>query len=280
MTKRLTIALVAISLGFLAAAPAHATIGSIISSFDIPGPNYGYGILAHPSYIYLSGYVTYGNYILTYTRSGSLLRSRSIDPGNQYGLISGSRTHLGPGYVALIDSPARYLKIFSIANGGAAVASFRIGIVGPWNCFWDGNYYYINEAAGRGRFLRYSRSGGYEGTWTCAGWPASMTYCRGAEYARRGNYGSGPYFVAGAGSPSRPYCMTTFPGGSLVATWSLPSPYLLHLSYGDSSNPGVYGAAIWATTSSPYDVREIDIDARGASAVMPASIGKVKAIYR
>jgi hypothetical protein len=269
-----TLVLVAAAL----APPAHGTIGSVISSFDIPGPNYGYGILAHPSYIYLSGYVTYGNYILTYTSSGTLLRSRSIDPGNQYGLYSGSRTHLGPGYIALIDQNVGYLKIFSIANGGAPVASFRAA-TDFYNVFWDGNYYYFNRPRDRNRFVRYSSAGVYISAWTCAGWPAAMTECRGAVYAQRGNNGSGPYFVAGGGASYR-YCMTTFPGGSLVATWALPSPYITHVSYGDSSNPAVYGAAIWATTWTPYDVREIDIDARNASAVLPASVGKIRALYR
>ena len=278
MTKRLIIACV-VAAAFLAA-PAQGTIGSIISSFDIPSIGYEDGIFAEYLYVYLVGYLTYGNYISTYTHSGSLLRSRSIDPGNRYTLISGSRTHLGPGYMALIDQNIDYLKIFSIANGGAPVASFALRSASPYNCFWDGDYYYINQADDRGRFLCYSRSGAYSGAWTCAGWPANMTYCYGAEYAQRGNKGSGPYFVAGSGSPSRPYCMTTYPGGSLVATWYLPSPYLLHLSYGDSSNPVVYGAAIWATTDSPYNVYEIDIDASNASTVVPASIGKVKAIYR
>jgi hypothetical protein len=74
--------------------------------------------------------------------------------------------------------------------------------------------------------------------------------------------------------------MTTFPGGSLVKTWIERSGVVRHLAYGDSSNPGVYGAAIWAIRHDPDSVIEIDIDARGASAVMPASLGKVKAIYR
>jgi hypothetical protein len=280
MTKRVITTWVAILLGFLAAAPAHAEIGSVISSFDISYT--GYGILAQGNYVYLSDQVlTYGNYILTYTHSGTLLRSSLIDPGNQYPLYSGSRTHLGTGYMALLDyyNTNSYLKIFSISGGGSPVASFRISTSYPWNCFWDGEYYYVSAYADRNIFRRFSRSGVYSGTWTCAGWPASMTYCRGAEYAKRGNYGSGPYFVAGAGSPSRPYCMTTFPGGSLVRTWTLPGTYLTNMSYGDSSNPGVYGAAIWATTNS-YKVWEIDIDARGASSVVPASIGKLKAIYR
>jgi len=105
-----------------------------------------------------------------------------------------------------------------------------------------------------------------------------MTECRGAEYAQCGNNASGPYFLAGAGY-SDWYCMTTFPGGSLVATWRLGSPYLTHMSYGDSSNPGVYGATIWATTNS-RNVREIDIDARNAAGILPASLGKIKAIFR
>jgi hypothetical protein len=271
-----TLVLVAAAL----AAPAHGTIGSIISSFDIPSGSYGYGIYAEYQYLYLSGYLTYGNYIVTFTHSGSLVRSTRIDPGSTNRLYTGSRTHLGTGYIALIDGGLDYLKVFSIANGGAPVASFRINNAEAWNCFWDGNYYYVNEADDRGRFWRYSSSGGFAGYWTCAGWPTAMTYCRGAEYAQQGNNSSGPYFVAGGGATNRPYCMTTFPGGSLVRTWTLPSPYITHMSYGDSSNPGVYGAAIWATTFSPYDVREIDIDARNASAVLPASIGKIKAIYR
>jgi hypothetical protein len=272
-----TLVLVAAAL----AAPASGTIGSVISSFDIPASWYGYGIYAEYLYVYLSGYLTYGNYILTYTHSGTLLRSRSIDPGNRDRLYSGSRTHLGPGYMALLDyyNTNSYLKIFSISNGGSPVSSFRVSVSFPWNCFWDGEYYYVNAYGERSIFRRYSRYGVSSGTWTCAGWPAAMAECRGAEYAQRGNNGSGPYFVAGGGT-SRRYCMTTFPGGSLVATWTLPSPYITHVSYGDSSNPTVYGAAIWATTWDPYDVWEIDIDARNASAVLPASIGKVKAIYR
>jgi hypothetical protein len=270
-----TLVLVAAAL----AAPAHGTIGSVISSFDISYT--GYGILAQGNYVYLSGQVlTWGNYILTYNHSGTRLRSVRIDPGNQDPLYSGSRTHLGPGYMALLDyyNTNSYLKIFSISGGGPPVSSFRVSPSFPWNCFWDGEYYYVNAFGERNLFRRYSRYGVSSGTWTCAAWPASMAECRGAEYAQRGNNGSGPYFVAGGGTSYR-YCMTTFRGGSLVRTWTYSGTYLTHVSYGDSSNPSTYGAAIWATTRS-YAVWQIDIDARNASTVMPASLGKVKAIYR
>jgi hypothetical protein len=277
MTKRVITTWVAISLGFLAAAPARATIGSIISSFDIAWGSKG-GIYREGQYVYLPYNVNNYNYIRRLTTSGSVLSSYRILTTDPYPVLSGSRTHLGAGYVAFLQPEIRYLKIFSL-SGGTPVASFTITPMSAWNCFWDGDYYYVNRPDDKGRFLRYSRTGVYEGTWTCAGWPSSMTECRGAEYAQRGNYGSGPYFVAGSGSVNR-YCMTTFPAGSLVRTWTLPSPYILHMAYGDSSNPGAFGATIWATTWTPPSVREIDIDARNAATVLPASLGKIKAIYR
>jgi hypothetical protein len=277
MKRTLTTAGVAVALAALAAAPAWGTIGSIISSFDIPYT--GYGILAQGNYVYLSGYITHGNYIMTYTHSGSLVRSRLIDPGNSYNLYGGSRTHLGVGYIALIDGNVNYLKIFSIANGGAPITSFAT-FNGAENVFWDGEYYYLNRLIDRGLFARRTTNGAGAGNWTCAGWPSETSNCHGATYAQRGNYGAGPYFVASSGNSYQPYCMTTFPGGSLIATWKLPNPNLKRVSYGDSSNPSVYGAAIWGPTDSPSQVREIDIDARNASSVLPVSIGKVKTIFR
>jgi hypothetical protein len=278
MTKRLTITYLVVAVAFLAAAPARATIGSVISSFAISSSSRN-GIYGEGNYVYLSERITGYDYIGKYTVSGSFVTRVEIDRGNPYPLYGGSRTHLGSGYVALYDYYINYLKIFSTTKGGAPVASFSAP-GNTFNFFWDGAYYYFNRPADRGRFVCYSSSGVYIRAWTCAGWPSSMTYCYGAEYAKRGNRGAGPYFVAGAGSPSRPYCMTTFPGGSLVGTWTLPSPYLAYLSYGDSSNPGVYGAAIWGSTWSPYSVYEIDIDARNASKLVPVSVGKVKALYR
>ena len=275
MTKRVTVTWVlAISLGFLAAAPARAEIGSVISSF--PAGRY-YGIYRQGNYVYLSQNENNNNYLRTYTLTGAYLRRVRLLGAAPYPLYSGSRTHLGAGYVALCDNDAGYLKIFSIAAGGSPVASFRAGT--PYNCFWNGEYYYVNGRSDRGFFRRFTRNGGPAGNWTCSGW-SPYPYCGGAEYARRGNNGEGPYFVASPDSSVRPLGMTTFPGGSLVKTWIEPSGQVTHLAYGDSSNPGVYGAAIWAILYNPYRVIEIDIDARGASAVMPASLGKVKAIYR
>ena len=274
MGKRLTITwLVAVAM-VLAAVPARATIGSIISSF--PVGRY-YGIYREGNYVYTSENWNNNNYLRTYTLTGTYLRRVQLVNGNTMPLQSGSRAHLGAGYITLGDTNDRALKIFRL-SGGSPVTSFRVSA--PQNLFWDGDYYYVNAWGDKGAFRRYTRYGTYAGTWTCAGWPATMFECHGAEYARRGNRSEGPYFVASPGQGSRPCCMTTFPGGSLVSTWTVPSAQVRHLAYGDSSNPTTYGAAIWAIQYNPYYVLEFDIDARGASTLLPASLGKVKALYR
>ncbi len=279
MGKSLTITSVVVPAAFLAAAPAWATIGSIISSFAIER-SCEYGIHCEGNYIFLSQREYGYNYLKTYTLSGSSVRRVQIDPGNPYALYSGSRTHLGGGYVALCDIRTYYLKIFSISRGGSPVTSFRVSS-GARNNFWNGEYYHVNARGDKGLFRRYTRYGVYAGSWNCAGWPAAMNYCGGAAYAHRGNRGEGPYFVASASYSRRPCCITTFPAGSLVSTWHTPfTGSVWHLAYGDSSKPVTYGAAIWAIHLLTDLVLEFDIDARGASRLLPASLGKVKAIYR
>ncbi len=275
MTKRVTIACVVAIAMLQAAAPAWATIGSVISSFGLDRYS-TYGIYREGNYIYIPYYRYSPNYLETYTLSGSQtgrIELLSFNP-----LKSGSANHLGAGYVAFCSPYDGYLKIFSITQGGYPVASFST-MTDARNNFWDGDYYYVNRWTEKGVFRRYTRTGANAGTWTCAGWPAAMNYCSGAEYAARGNYGAGPYFVASSGETG-PCCITTFPGGSLVSTWKVPRGGVRHLAYGGSSLPATYGAAIWAILYDPYYVLEFDIHARGASAVLPASVGKIKAIYR
>jgi hypothetical protein len=275
--KRLITACV-LTAAALTVAPARATIGSVISSFPIERDSM-YGIYREGLYVYTSQRDnTIGNYLRKYTLNGVYLGRVRLLSGNAYPLYSGSRTHLGTGYVGLCDRNLGYFMIFSVSNGGAPVASFPV-VSACYNAFCDGEYYYINPREDRGVFRRYTRNGAGAGTWTCSGWSPNP-YCGGAEFARRGNRGEGPYFVGSSDTAGRPCGMTTFPGGSLVSTWVFADVQVQHLAYGDSSQPGTYGAAIWAITHGPDMVVEFDIDARNASTVMPASVGKIKAIYR
>lgn len=257
------------------------TIGSVIRSFYMTGLSgtYALGIYRDSSYVYGIGYNASTDYLLRFTATGSSAGSVTI-PGCSTPR-GADKCHLGNGYLCLVD-PAGRLYIYRTA-GGSPVTSFSSGGT-PWsmNVFWDGTYYNVNGYSNLRTFYRYTTSGSSAGTWSCSGWPSSMTYIGGAAYAQRGNNSTGPYFVAGSWSSGQPMCMTTYPAGSLVRTWSMPSSNCNGLCYGDSSSPSTYGGAIWANwyTGSSLYAYEVDIDARGGSAVTPTSLGKVKSLYR
>lgn len=257
-------------------------IGSIIRSFFMTGTStpYALGIYRDSSYVYGIGYAgASSGALIRFTATGSSAGSVSI---TGCGTVRGAdKAHLGNGYLSIADAGLARVLIYR-TSGGSPVTSFSAS-GSPWtmNVFWDGTYYCTNGYSNRGTYYRYTSTGSSGGTWTCAGWPSSMTYNGGAAYAQMGNNSTGPYFVACSWSSGQPMVMTTYPAGSLVRTWSMPSSNGNGLCYGDSSSPGTYGAAIWANwyTGSLY-AYEIDIDARGGSNVQPTSLGKVKSLYR
>jgi hypothetical protein len=259
-------------------------IGSSIRSFRMTGlvAPYALGIYRDPSYVYGIGYTGSSTaYLLRFTSTGSSTGSFAITGVGQP--RDADRAHLGAGYLSFVDANTLRCYIFR-TSGGAAVSSFPCsGSPYPLNVFWDGSYYCVNGSSNRGLFYRYTTSGSSDGTWSCAGWPAGITVAGGAALANAGNNTTGtPYFVACSWSAGEPMLMTTYPGGSLVRTWSMPNSNGNGICYGDSSNPSTYGASIWANwyTGSGLYAFEIDINARNASNVTPASLGKVKSLYR
>jgi hypothetical protein len=263
-------------------APPADALGSIISSFRMSpaAEPFALGIYRDPSYVYGIMYAAGTDYLYRFTAAGvrvasfalsGTTRPRGADPA-----------HLGPGYLSVVDADAKRLYVFR-TTGGSPVTSFAVaGAPYPLNCFWDGTYYHVNGSDNLGRFNRYRTGGAAAGSWTCAGWPGAMTTIGGAAFANRGNNGAGPYFVACSFSTGQPMCMTTYPAGSLVRTWNMPNFNGNGLCYGDSSAPASYGAAVWANwyTAGGMWAHEIDVDARGASTVRPASLGIVKSLYR
>jgi len=263
--------------------PQSDAIGSIIRSFRMTGlvTPYALGIYRDSSYVYGIGYTGSSTaYLLRFTATGSSAGSVAITGVGQP--RDADKAHLGNGYLSFVDATTLRCYVFR-TSGGAAVSSFPCsGSPYPLNVFWDGTYYLTNGSSDRGLFYRFTTSGSSAGTWRCAGWPSSITYNGGAAYAQRGNNSTGPYFVGASWSNGEPMCMTTYPAGSLVRTWSTPSFNCNGLCYGDSSSPSTYGASIWADwyTGSALYAYEFDIDARGGSSVMPTSLGKVKSLYR
>ncbi len=278
--KRIIVALLLAAL----AGQASATLGSIISSFQIAKETYRLhvdSVYRDPNYVYHLWYFGPMGYLNVRTPAGSFVRTIQLSY-YEYSYES-DRCHLGHpyftsldmlGWVNFINIETGYINFnwsFSVRNGGSW----------PTNILWDGHYYYVNGGKDYGAFRRFTPTGSLAGTWVAAGWPAGMM-SQGIAFAHNVNAASGRYLVA-APRPSFNYCVIDMDTGSLVATWPKTFPSYFGAVYGDGSSPS-FGATLWEC--SYFESTEVtwiyqtDLNARGATNVLPASIGKIKAIYR
>jgi hypothetical protein len=282
-------ALVLGAAALLTAGIVHAEIGSVISTFRMSGytePR-GNGIYRDGSYVYGVMHTHPGiDYLYRFTVGGSLLGSvsmtRTIRPHGA------DRCHLGAAYLCIIDPGAAsgYASDLFFVNKttGSVVMSFAV-FSGwfPRSVTWDGTYYYAAGVDNEGVFTKYTPAGSNVGSWKPSGWPSAMTSTGALGYAAFANGLPGSYLVASARYANQPSCIIDMADGSLVATFTEPFIARAGGVVGDSSRPGTYGAAYWicknATGGDMYAV-EIDIDGRNETSILPASLGKVKAIYR
>lgn len=268
------------------AAGAFGEIGSVISSYwlGFGKPGLCLGVYRDASYVY--GVVYNPNVLRRFTPSGSFIDSvplaRIIYPRGA------DHCHLGGGYLCICDE-YRHLH-FVNKSTGSTVSSFTAAGAGSGemaNVFWDGVYYYVAGEYSKGRFNRYTASGAYAGLWVATGWPSSMAGTGGAAYSNIANYAAGDYLVASTyyWTPYCPSCIIDIDTGSLVATWDLPPLYPISIRASGAvcgpAYPPKYGAAYWVGCFTMDGTKMFQVDIGGrSSAVTPASVGKVKAIYR
>jgi hypothetical protein len=274
------------------AAGAHATVGSVISSFRLgfslkpPSP---LGIYRDASYVYTVCWHPEVKILWYYTTAGSLVKTVRMGPATRPPTDT-DRCHLGSRYFSIITWwPQPYYLYFADTVTGSVVSSLPISPPGYEDntvVMWDGAHYYVARLRffGRPEFARYTAKGGYAGTWTPSGWPPDVMYLTGIAFADHACDAAGRYLVArGTDGAARPRTMIfNMSNGSLVASWSSDLGSTKGMVYGNSSRPAVYGGALWLHVD---DGRwswayEVDIGARGAASVVPASLGKVKGIYR
>jgi hypothetical protein len=257
-------------------APAAAGVGSVISTFRLSPYTapYANGINRDASYVYGVMHSHPGmDYLYRFTAAGSFVSS--VEMPNTVRPHGADHCHLGAGYLCIIDPGAGsgyYSELyFVLKTTGSAVTSFAV-FSGwfPRTVMWDGGYYYVAGVDNAGVFTMYTAAGSNAGSWKPSGWPSAMTSTGGLAYAAAANGLPGTYLVASA-------------NGSLVATFREPFVACYGAVVGDSSRPATYGAAYWICESVSggelYAV-EIDIRGRNETSVLPASLGKVKAIYR
>ncbi|MGD8719895.1 MAG: hypothetical protein PVH29_13880 [Candidatus Zixiibacteriota bacterium] len=266
-------------------AGAVADTGSIISSFRLSGYADPYASGLYPGDNYLSAiFVTSGqDYLYRYQYNGTYVRSYNLNgTGTPRG---GDLAHLGNAYFSVVDSETSRLYVFR-ARGGNAITSFSVTAPSGGtlqDVMWTGTYYEVTDHWSTGRFNRYTTAGSLVGSVTYAGWPGAMATTGAAAFSDVAFGSSGSYMVASARTNGQPSCIIDVSGsGSLVATFSMPPYFASGACCGRSSKPALYGTAYWAAwiTADSIWCYEVDIDGLVGSAVTPASVGEIRALYR
>lgn len=265
------------------AASAYAEVGSLISSFYIgktKEPTSCFrGIYRDPSYVYAMFWYAREIWIFTYTPSGVEVRTKQVYACYEEDYLGpATGTHLGAPYIAFSAAvlPPMWRIYIANVNTGSVAQSFPVG---GSDIMWDGQYYSVQVR--NGVYKRYTPAGAEAGEWAVAGWPAGLSGY-GSAFSRRFNYAAGRYlFVATFHAGS--HFVFNMEDGSLLASW----PKIPILGYGQSygdAYPRSYGGALWSHgyvyEGDAHWAYQIDINARCGGAVLPASLGKVKALYR
>jgi len=283
LTSALTVAVVIVATLFYATAPASGA-GSIISSFRLSGYSdpYANGLYVGSTFVSVIYCTAGGDYLYRYRPNGSLIRSYNLNGTSTP--QGGDNAHLGAGYISLVDSDTSRVYIYR-ALGGNPVASFAA--TGPGggslqDVMWTGSYYEVADHLGNGRFNRYSTAGSLLGSVAYDGWPTTMTTTGAVAYSDIAEGRSGSYLVASPRTNGQPSCIIDLAAGSLVATFDMPPYFASGSCCGKSSKSAQFGNSYWATwiMSNAIWCYEVDIGGKAGSAVTPASIGKIKAIYQ
>jgi hypothetical protein len=265
--------------GLMAAAVAAADVGSIISSFrmNVHSGTYRwcFGMDRDDAYVYAVDYdiVTGDDYLVVRGPGGALARTVLLSGVGGWWKSYADSSHLGAAYITVAD----FGDVLTIDKGtGSIVSSFRAPQGDSF--FWEGSYYYCARHGSAGVFDLFTPSGGSAGTWTASGWPAAMTGITGCAYSPYAKDAQGRYLVATGMLGSEPSCIIDIDTGSLVATWPLG---FAEGAVGGVAQPRSYGHSYWVLkiVNDSFWALQVDIGGRYVG-VAPASVGKIKALYR
>jgi hypothetical protein len=264
----------------------NPVLGSIISSFVLCASAQDpatYGLYRGASYVYAVKGTAATRDLYKYTPAGSLVSTMNC-PGFALGYPRDEdHTHLGSGYLCVVAGYAQEIRILSTSTGGT-VSSWRPDPKGnpfTMNITWDGTYYYVNGPEDKGLFYRYTSAGTKAGTWTATGYPATMGFLGGVGFARSALGESGRYLVCVSYGSHEPGAIIDLGNGSCVSTFGTWQTNGQGLTVGPGY-PGSYGETAWMcwyNFGGAYKMA-LQVDLEGLISVTPASLGRVKALYR
>jgi len=256
-----------------AAVASWAGPGSVISSFDISG--YGGEVLTgayrDADYVYVVYCGPYYSGVLVFTPAGSFVRDVFFEPAHVV-LEDPDHSFYGSSYITIAGEIA--LLTYS-KKGGPPVRrdhSDLREIVGY--AYQPGSAFYFVEVEPPPEYTiyRYDTGGSLLNSFS----PAYT-----GKLAAAGRYAGvpGEYLITVGGST----CAVYEPTGSLVATFNQEAGNWLYGSTVGPGYPASYGTTLWALRWAGYNdyaVFQIDLGNGNPSPVVPASLGKIKSLFR
>ncbi len=250
--------------GFLwAATPAFGAVGSTISSFYLSGTSqpYAQGIYRDAAYVYGVLYSSGATYLRSYTTSGAPVGSVKL------GGPAGGAGHspLGTAYVGAVD--AYRVLHYEISTGSLAASFAAPAGARAYDYIPGGAYYYV--ATDRMLYF-YTTNGSIVRSMMIS------FYVGGLAATRYFENRAGEYLVVAQWSSGLPTYV--YSNGSFLRSFVVPGT-TNGCVCGDGA-PARYGVTYWCNQYIGSGLYAYQVDLANATAVAPASVGKVKALFR
>lgn len=266
----------AASLAALIVTAAVAVPGDVISHFSLSGNIYPVGAAMYRDATYAYGVYDAGpgGELWRYTPAGTFVSSFTL-PGAT-GPVDADYCHLGSGYMIVLDGGTR-LAAYHVATG-ALLGSFALPATGDGVAYGAASGYYYGSADNY--IYRITTEGSLVDSFS--GGPDAGTLAATDRFAGQ----SGEYVIVNPKARGVNATRVYTGAGSFVASFTFSGPYpTMDERYGavagDGYPPSV-GTTMWLVLRTDFIWRSAyQIDLGNANpAVMPASLGAVKALFR
>ena len=240
------------------AAAGWAGVGDVISTFAWPGAR---NACRDAGYVFCVAGV---NTFRTYTAGGSLVRTVSLSRLTDAG--DADHSPAGAGYFAVIERSSVIYEY--VVSSGSFVRSVAAGPGTLGGGYFPGSpYVYIHVST---YVYRFTTAGSLVGSFL-------VSYSAGPiAAANRFNDRPGDYVIVAPRTSG--YTMVYTGAGSIVTTFNVPGTTL-----GCVCGPGYpssRGTTYWCNIGVGSSRYAYQIDLGNAPAVAPASVGRIKALYR
>jgi hypothetical protein len=284
---RMVLLFVGVGGTFVAAPSVFADVGSVISSFCMTGDSDPYAVAVYRDADFVYGVLQYGPTgehefkLFTYAANGSVLRSKALDCTLEWvntrldWLQDADHSVSGDGYFGVIGA-GKYLPPFGLdfnITTGSIAGSFPTSpSARAYAHIPGGTYFYVGQSY-PSYIFRFTTSGSVVSSFN----PRDV--CDHLAATDRYNGLSGAYLITyGGGSGLYHHIYTD--GGSLVGSFWLGPFSMTFAGVCGPGYPSSYGTTYWCIGWGSGGSWCYQIDLANGVNVAPASVGKVKALFR